>query len=99
MNLTAKQLAALAARKITKTALANELGISPTYLSRNTPALPPGPVRAQRQAIHDLFASRRNHREKLAKQVISGRRGLDSAAKEANCSIRTMYRYVCKLKT
>lgn len=98
MNLTASQLKALQQRKITKTALAEQLGVSPTYLSRNTPKLPPGPVCAQRIQTHKLFETRKAFRIKLAKQVVSGRRGLESAAKEAHCSIRTLYRYVCKLK-
>lgn len=98
MNLTATQLKALESRKITKTALAQQIGVSSAYLSRNTPKLPPGPVRAQRIQTHKLFETRRIFRTKLANQVISGNRTLESAAKQAHCSIRTMYRYVCKLK-
>ena len=98
MKLTKAQLLALEQRKTTKTALAIRLGVSATYLCRITPKLPPGPVRAKRIEIHKLFESRRLHREKLAVQVIAGNRSLESASKQAHCSIRTMYRYVCRSK-
>lgn len=99
MHITKRDLASLAARRITKTALAAQLGISATQMSRITPKLPPGPVRAQRAATAELFATRKAYRTKLARQVFNGRRSLEAAAEEANCSIRTMYRYLCKLKT
>lgn len=98
MQISAADSKALAARKLTKRALAAKLGISVGYLSRITPRLPPGPIRAQRLETAKLFATRKAYRDRLAKQVVNGRRSLTSAAKEAHCSIRTMYRYVCKLK-
>lgn len=98
MQISKKALAALAARKMTKTELAHSLGVSPTYLSRNTPKLPPGPIRAKRQAAQRLFETRKAYRLQLANRVFKGRLSLDAAAKEAHCSIRTIYRYVCKLK-
>ena len=100
MHIPKRDLAALLSRRLTKTALAKRLGISATYLSRITPKLPPGPVRAQRAKTKQLSDMRKAVRTKLAKQVASGRRSLESAAKEANCSIRTIYRYMpCKSKT
>jgi|EndMetStandDraft_7_1072992.scaffolds.fasta_scaffold197306_2 hypothetical protein len=99
MQLTKKQLKDLAARKITKRALAAQLGVSETYLVRCTPALPPGKTQIQRRANSVFYEARREFRTKMAKQVMSRRRSLESAAKEANCSTRTMYRYICKLKS
>lgn len=98
MHISKADLKAIASRKVTKTEMAKRLGVSAAYLSRMTPKLPPGPIRAQRLAIHELAATRRAFRSKLAKEVLKGRRSLESAAKEAHCSIRTLYRYVCKLK-
>jgi DNA-binding Xre family transcriptional regulator len=97
MEISKRNLDRLAKRKITKRALAAELGISECYLNRLTPPLPPGPVRAKRLARADLAQQRRNHRMKLAKMVQSGRRNIESAAKEARCSVRTLYRYLAKL--
>lgn len=98
MDLTKKQLAALATRKITKRALAAKLGVSETYLVRCTPALPPGKTQLERKARSAIYEARREFRTKMARQVMSRRRSLESAAKEANCSTRTMYRYLCKLR-
>lgn len=97
MHITKRDLAALAARKITKKDLAIRLGTAHTYLCRITPKLPPAPLRAKRLKTADLFATRKAFRFKLARQVAAGRRSLEAAAKEAHCSIRTMYRYICKL--
>jgi hypothetical protein len=95
---TDAELAALSARTLTKTKLAAQYKVSPTYISRITPRLPPGPVAQKRKLTKILSDTRKAYRTKLAKQVIAGRRGLESAAREANCSIRTMYRYICKLR-
>jgi hypothetical protein len=97
-KITAAHLAALNTRKLTKVALAESLGVSVTYIAKNTPKLPPGPIRAQRARTKVLSDTRKAYRTRLAKQVLSGRRSLESAAKEAHCSIRTMYRYLCRLK-
>src|SRR6185369_12307441 len=94
MRISEANLRALLARKLTKKALATKLGISATHMSRITPKLPPGPICAKRRAAHELFETRKAFRAKLAKEVNDGRRGLESAAKAAHCSIRTMYRYV-----
>jgi transcriptional regulator with XRE-family HTH domain len=99
MHISKADLAAIAARKLTKTALAKRLGVSPTYITKITPKLSPGPIRQQRLATADLANTRKAFRTKLARQVIAGRRNLASAAREAHCSTRTMYRYICKLKT
>ena len=96
MEISRKHLAALASRKLTKTALASELGVSATYLMRITPTLPPGPVAAQRRANSTFAESRKAFRLKLAKQVLAGSKSITKAAAEAKCSERTMYRYVCR---
>lgn len=97
MEISKRHLALLAARKLTKTALAAELGVSATYLMRITPPLPPGPVATQRRSNSKLATSRAGHRTKLAAQVIAGSKSITKAAAEAKCSERTMYRYVWKL--
>lgn len=98
VKIPASLLEQLAERVITKKAAADALGISHSYLCRITPNLPPGPHRERRRAATSLMQSRRTHRLRLAKAVEDGKRSLASAAKHANCSERTMYRYVCKLK-
>ena len=97
MEISKRHLALLAARKLTKTALAAELGVSATYLMRITPPLPPGPVATQRRANSTFSESRKAFRLKLAKQVAAGSKSIERAAAEAKCSERTMYRYLCKL--
>lgn len=94
MKITKRDLERLAKRKITKRALADQLGISEGYLYHLTPPLPPGPVRNKRLAQSALAQSRRNYRLRLAKLVRRGTRSIESAAKEARCSVRTMYRYL-----
>jgi len=96
MEISRKDLAALQARRITKTALAAHLGVSATYLMRITPPLPPGPVAAQRRANSTFAESRKAFRARLAKQVLAGSKSITKAAAEAKCSERTMYRYLCK---
>lgn len=97
MQISAKDLADLAARKISKVDLAARLGVSHTYLVRITPTLPPGPVSEQRRANATFAASRKAFRVKLAKQVEQGTKSIEKAAQEARCSTRTMYRYLCTL--
>lgn len=94
MKLTKKQLHDLESRRITKRALAATLNVSESYLSRKTPPLPKGATRAAREAASQLAALRRQHREKLALRVKKGQLKLETAARRANCSVRTLYRYL-----
>ena len=93
-----EDLAALLERRLTKTSLAQRLGVSLAYLNKHTPKLPPGLVRAKRLQTQMLFNTRKGYRLHLAKQVLQGLKSLDNAAKEAKCSVRTLYRYVLKCK-
>lgn len=94
MEVPKKYQRLLAKRKITKREVAAILGVSESYLCRITEPLPKGPDRARREAASELAAARRKHRMKLAKQVAAGRLKLETAATRANCSLRTMYRYL-----
>lgn len=98
MKIAKKYLDLLQKRKLTKRALALHLNVSESYLCRITDALPPGKVRAERNARSALAAARRQHRIKLAKRVQAGTLRLETAAAKANCSERTMYRYLCRLE-
>lgn len=98
-RLTKKMLADLQERKRRNRDVADELGVSETYLSRKIATLQaknPGETVAHRKAAQALFATRRGFREKLAKKILSskGRLTIAQAAEEANCSERTMFRYV-----
>lgn len=87
----------LAERKVTNAAAAEALGVSETYLSRTVAAMgiekAPGKTTAHRNARHELAALRNKHRETLAKSVNKGGMTIEAAAKAANCSVRTMFRW------
>lgn len=87
----------LAQRKVTNAVAAAALGVSETYLSRTVAALgiekAPGKTTAHRNARHELTAARNKHRAELAKSVNKGNMTIEAAAKAANCSVRTMFRW------
>jgi hypothetical protein len=87
----------LADRKVTNAVAAAALGVSETYLSRTVAALgvekAPGKTTAHRNARHELAAARNAHRASLAKTVNKGNMTIEAAAKAANCSVRTMFRW------
>ena len=88
-------------RKLTNSQAAEKLQVSESYLSRTVAALQtkvPGQTVLQRKANADLTRTRRHFRTKLAKEVIRGRKTMAQAAKEAGCSLRTMFRYVEKYR-
>ncbi len=96
-RLTKKLLHALQTRKITNREAAEQLGVSETYLSRKVAAIQskvPGETQPVREAAHKLFQTRRQFRERLAKKVLKSSMTVTQAAAEANCSERTMFRYV-----
>lgn len=99
MELSKKVRTALAHRKITKRQLAVDLGISYSYMVRITDKLPPGEVSLQRRRTKELFAVRKGYRMAQAARVIQGEMSLEAAAKLAHCTERTIYRYICKLKS
>lgn len=103
-RLTQTMLKQLRTRKLTNAEAAEQLGVSETYLSRTVAAIQekePGKTTAARNASHKLYVTRRQTRETLAKKVLAKRQPitLAEAAKQANCSQRTMMRYVAAYRT
>lgn len=100
-RLTPSLLKKLQSRKITNSEAANSLNVSETYLSRVVATLQtkePGKTRIEREAAKTLFKARLNTRALLAKEVIKGTKTLAKACKSANCSERTMLRWVAKYR-
>lgn len=98
-RLTKRLLERLRTRKMTNAEAAEELGVSETYLSRTVAALQskvPGETVIARNEASALATERRLYRERLAKEIKNGQLDLATAAKRANCSERTMSRYVAK---
>lgn len=98
-RLTKTLLAQLRTRKIRNKDAAEQLGVSESYLSRTVAALQekePGKTVLARNEAHELATARRQHRERLAKEVKNGALDVETAAERANCSVRTMSRYVAR---
>ena len=96
-RLTKALLEKLRTRKITNAEAAAQLGVSETYLSRTVAAIQekePGMSTMERAEASMIAAERRQHRERLAKEVKNGTLDVGTAAARANCSVRTMSRYV-----
>lgn len=88
-------------RETTIRAVAAQLGVSETYLST---VVKPLLERVEsstkyRQNRSILKKTRSKYREFLAKQVEKGDISVETAAIEANCSIRTIYRYLDKIRS
>jgi hypothetical protein len=86
-------------REVTILAVAAELGVNPNYLTK---VLKPLLSRIEsttkyRKNRSNLRESRRKYREFLAKRVKSGEITVETAAICANCSIRTIYRYLDRI--
>lgn len=95
-----KLLNALRNRTLTNAEVAEQLDVSESYLSTvfNTITRKErGPVIVQREADHQLAAARRQLRIREARKVFLGKKTLEKAASAANCSTRTMRRYVEKV--
>lgn len=96
-RLTKPLLQKLRERKLTNAEAAAQLDVSISYLSRVVAAIQrkePGKTMQARRAAHALVTQRRQHRERLAREVKNGNLDVNAAAKRAKCSIRTMERYV-----
>lgn len=96
-RLTKAVLEKLRTRKMTNAEAADMYGVTMSYLSRVVASMQekePGPTNAARKAAALLAQQRRQHRERLAKEVLHGELDVNVAAKRARCSIRTMERYV-----
>lgn len=90
-------LAQLRTRKITNREAAEQLGVSEWYLSRVVRSLQekePGKTTAQRAEAAKLAATRTKMREILAKKVLKNQITLAEAALQANCTERTIQRYM-----
>lgn len=100
-RLTPGILEALAKRKASAKSVAALYNVSEAYLSRTLKELHlhkiPAPTMEQKRTSKMLKANRTAHRLALAKQVLASK-PIRIAAREANCSIRTMYRYVELIK-
>jgi AraC-like DNA-binding protein len=92
-------LPALERRELTLRKLAEILETNETYLCR---LLKPDLKRAQSSTIYRrnrsvLKKTREKYRELLALQVKNKVLDLETAAAEANCSVRTLYRYLARV--
>lgn len=97
---TPKLLNALKNRTLTNAEVADTLGVNESYLStvfNQITRKKRGEVALQREADHALAESRRQLRIREAKKVSAGKKTLEKAAEAANCSTRTMRRYVEKI--
>lgn len=95
--LNAKLLKQLRDRKVTNEAAAAALGVHPTYLSRilcdRGEEKTKGKTAAHREARTKLVEARNSTRAMLARKVNAGGMTIEKAAKDANCSVRTMFRW------
>jgi transposase len=99
-RLTPELVRALEDRTMTNSEVAAILDVNPAYLSTvfNTISRKKrGPVREQREWMRDLVAARRDVRVQEARKVAQGRKSIEQAALDANCSERTIRRYVEKV--
>lgn len=99
-RLTPELIKALEDRALTNEEVARRLSVNASYLSSvfNTISRKkPGEVRQARLEMRKLVEMRRQLRIREAKKVLRGTKTLDKAARAANCSERTMRRYVEKI--
>ena len=96
-RLTAGILEALKQRQTSVKAVSKLYRVSEGYLSRTLKRLHlqriPAPTMAHKRNSKILKASRTQHRVELARKTLQGK-PIPEAAKEANCSPRTIYRYL-----
>lgn len=102
-RITSDLLNRLQGREITTTQAARELGVSLTHLSRTLANVgfhkdPSEAVEGRKLAAID-FAERMEERKTLAEQIKFGRISFQQACEQANCSPRTMFRYLKKAGT
>lgn len=99
-RLNPKLLEQLRTRKVTNRAAAEALGVSETYLCRTLAELGAEKVKGatseHREQRSTLAKTRTQVREQLAKRVNRNEMTIEKAAKAANCSVRTMFRYCAK---
>lgn len=99
-RLNPKLLKQLRERKVTNEDAAMVLGVHGTYLSRVLKDLGEekfkGVTTAHREARSKLAETREQFRATLAKKVNRNEISVEKAAKEANCTVRTMFRWCAK---
>jgi AraC-like DNA-binding protein len=98
-RLTPQMIDDLKHRRVTDAQLAEQLGVNEKYLNYVFNSVLKqrrirGKVSEKRENERKLVLARRQMRIKQAKKVLNGRISLEKAAKDANCSTRTMRRYV-----
>lgn len=99
-RLTPALVKALEDRTMTNAQVAALLDVHPSYLSTvfNTISRKKrGGTREAREWMHELVQARREMRIREAKKVAAGKKTLEKAAKDANCSERTIRRYIEKV--
>lgn len=99
-RLNMKLLEQLRTRRVTNRAAAEALGVSEIYLSRTLSELGAtkvqGATTKHREARAKLDKARSQMRTVLAKKVNRQEMTIEQAAKDANCSVRTMFRWCAK---
>ena len=100
-RLTKAMLNDLYERKVTNRVAADIMGVSETHLSRVVASIQgktPGVTTQVRQAARKITKTRIEVRRQLAKKVNKGRMTIAEAAKQADCSERTIFRYVAQYR-
>ena len=100
-KLTPAMLKKLTNRSVRKKDLAEELGVTATHLSRTLTASNfkrvPAPDYARRKAAALLYRARGDNRLVIAQKVAAKTLDIETACTLAQCSERTMRRYLAKL--
>lgn len=101
-KLTPERLEALRNRSMRRNTLAQELGVTPTHLSRTLTAIgfkgEKSPEVARRKAATKRHQKALAERKAVAEKLHKGTLDLAAAASEAGCSLRTMQRHLALLK-
>lgn len=100
-RLRKRDLELLRTRKATNAQMAEKYGVSEPYMSRVVASVQekePGKTTAQREAAAKLYKVRIEFRDKLAKQVMAGKRTMANACEQAGCSERTIFRHIEKFR-
>lgn len=96
-RLTQADLKRLRERKMTNLEAAQKYGVSESYLSRTVAAIQQkqrGKVVLAREGLSILYATRQKMRILQAQRAKAGTISVAQAATNANCSERTMRRYI-----
>lgn len=101
-KLTPAHAEGLANRTVKQKDLAKELKVTSTHLSRTLSEQgykrTPSPEVQRRKAASALASARLDNRQTIAEKVLSKTLNITTAAKLANCSERTLHRYIAKIR-